>query len=250
MRIEFEKYLKNRTLLILTICWILATSIFAPRKKLQFNIIDPFSESLNNSNIYIYYFNTIHAYITCLFLTVICMIFINIDRGLMRSYKLNYLKKSYYYLIINKIISLGVICIIIYTVNILIYISLIYIRFNLSLILSFSTIVFFFLKYILSTYLFISILILFFYLTNKGKYRYLYLFVCTASFFLSIIKSNKYLTVYNWYINGLGYLRRVLSDRTYNPITDYKSEMLQLGLICILIVIFYLKYGKSPIYQN
>lgn len=245
MKIEFLKLIKNIPIIIMLILWIIISVLFIPSAK--FKIPEPeifvFNGLFNKANSLIYIFNSFQAFIAVLIIPVICNLAFIKEMGIFNASRDRFFKKSLFSITFFKVLAIGAFLVFTYTLVLLIYITVIYFRFDISLFQSFHLIAFLYFKFALNSILFSYCLLLFQSLLSWRRSIIYY------SFYLLGISSilfygERNVTPYNWYINGLGYYNRLTSNKSVQIAQDFNSELLLTSLVCACCLIFYFLYER------
>lgn len=245
MKIEFLKLIKNIPIIIILILWIISSVFILPSAKFKFP--EPelfvFNGLFNKANSLIYIFNSTQAFIAVMIIPVICNLAFIKEMGIFNASRDRFFKKSLFTITFFKVLAIGTVLVLTYTLVLLIYITVIYFRLNISLFQSFHLIAFLYFKFALNSILFSYFLLLFQSLLSWRR-SIIYYISYIGGLLCVLFFINRNYTPFNWYMNGLGYLDRLYSKKTFRVENDFNSELLLISLVCVCCLIFYFLYER------
>ena len=246
MKIELLKLIKNIPILSMLLLWIIISAFTFPRSQSKFPILEIFAFNglVNKANPFIFIFSSINAYITVIIIPVICHLAFIKDIGIFMAGRSHFFKKSLFAITFFKVLAIGSILALTYIVIFLIYFIVIYYRFEVSLLNSFSLIMFLYFKFMCSSVLYSYFLILLQSLISSKRSVVYYGFYLIGMGFLVVYIEDNY-TPYNWYVNGLGYYSRLHSNKSFQVAQDFTSELLMASLVSVFCLVFYFLYERK-----
>ena len=245
MKIEFLKLIKNIPIIIMLILWIIISVLSIPSAKFKFPEpeIFVFNGLFNKANSLIYTFNSIQAFIAVMIIPVICNLAFIKEMGIFNASRDRFFKKSLFTITFFKVLAIGTVLVLTYTLVLLIYITVIYFRLNLSLFQSFHLIAFLYFKFALNSILFSYFLLLFQSLLSWRR-SIIYYVSYIGGLLCVLFFINRNYTPFNWYMNGLGYMNRLYEKKSFRVEHDFNSELLLTSLVCVCCLIFYFLYER------
>lgn len=245
MKVEFLKLIKNVPLISMLLLWVIIAVLSLPKPQGQFIFLKVFAFNgvVNNANPLVFIYNSTNAYITVIIIPIICHLAFIKDLGIYRNARVHFFKKSLFLITFSKVLAISIILSLIYILIFLIYTTVIYFRFDISLFQSIDLIIFFLLKFVLISTLFSYFLLLLqiqISWRRSAVYYSFYLFGIISILFFG----ERNFTPYNWYINGLGYYIRLTSNKSVQVAQDFTSELLMASLVIVLCLIFYFFYER------
>lgn len=248
MKIEFLKLSKNIPIIIMLILWIIISVLFIPSAK--FKIPEPelfvFNGLFNKANSLIYIFNSIQAFIAIIFIPLICNLAFIKEMGIFNASRDRFFKKSLFTITFFKVLAIGAFLVFTYALVLLIYITVLYFRFDISLFQSFHLIAFLYFKFALNSILFSYCLLLFQILLSWRRSVIYYSFYLLGIISI-LLNGERNFTPYNWYINGLGYYNRLTRNKSVQIEQDFNSELLLTSLVCVCCLSFYFLYERRKV---
>ncbi len=237
MRIEFLKLKKSISFWLISFIFIALTLYLL----VNYNQSTAFHKNLisynhvkNENYFLIVLFNSITSYITIFYLSFLSFLLYDVDRQIFNNnFYYNFKIKSYL-ILFNKIMVAFIIILLWYLLSLSFTIFSIKQIDVKTLLTILPLIKIFAFKFLINTFILITILIILQSLIIN-RWAYFLFIILNIS---SLIFINEQYSIYAWYVNSLGFITSVLTKKDLSLIINYNSEYFLIATVLILLVIF------------